>query len=217
MSEAKVVHGRRERPMDGRHGQVPRSGRKPLRGAFIRFTGANAAYWGCRWSARTGFAFGTKPSREALVRLFAGSGGASVMAVVFTCNTYSPAYKGKGPKKTPFSKISEYTDTFICYILYFPYFPVPQPVEKCIQSQLIQTEHTARIGEYKTLFGHNPVTIGPACIQSGSPRLGPLRTEERPARRPSFPATHSDRTCRVTNTYTWGRCDTTGRITAPCP
>ncbi|WP_270294950.1 hypothetical protein, partial [Bifidobacterium adolescentis] len=54
------------------------------------------------------------------------------------------------------------------YILYFPYFPVPQPVEKCIQFQLIQTEYTARIGEYKTLFGHNPVTIGPACIQSDS-------------------------------------------------
>ena len=40
-------------------------------------------------------------------------------------------------------------------------------MEKCIQFQLIQTEYTARIGEYKTLFGHNPVTIGPACIQSG--------------------------------------------------
>ena len=79
--------------------KFPRSGRKPLRGAFIRSTGANAAYWGRRWSARTGFAFGTKPSREALVRLFAGSGRASVMAVVFTCNTYSPAYKGKTLKK----------------------------------------------------------------------------------------------------------------------
>ena len=45
------------------------------------------------------FAFGTKPSREALVRLFAGSGRASVMAVVFTCNTYSVPYKGKDPKK----------------------------------------------------------------------------------------------------------------------
>ena len=63
--------------------------------------------------------------------------------------------------------MGEYTDTFICYILYFPYFPVPQPVEKCIQSQLIQTEHTARIGEYKPLFGHDSVTIEPACIQSG--------------------------------------------------
>ena len=79
--------------------KLPRSGRKPLRGAFIRSTGANAAYWGCRWSARTGFAFGTKPSREALVRLFAGSGRASVMAVVFTCNTYSVPYKGKDLKK----------------------------------------------------------------------------------------------------------------------
>ena len=35
--------------------KLPRSGRKPLRGAFIRPTGANAAYWGRRWSARTGF------------------------------------------------------------------------------------------------------------------------------------------------------------------
>ena len=78
---------------------LPRSGRKPLRGAFIRPTGANAAYWGRRWSARTGFTFGTKPSREALVRLFAGSGRASVMTVVFTCNTYSVPYKGKDPKK----------------------------------------------------------------------------------------------------------------------
>ena len=29
----------------------------------------------------------------------AGRGGASVMAVVFTCNTYSVPYKGKSPKK----------------------------------------------------------------------------------------------------------------------
>ena len=64
--------------------------------------------------------------------------------------------------------MGEYTDTFICYILYFPYFPVPQPVEKCIQSRLIQTEYTARIGEYKTLFGHSSVTIRLDCIQSDS-------------------------------------------------
>jgi hypothetical protein len=32
----------------------------------------------------------------------------------------------------------------------------------------MQTEYTARIGEYKALFGHNSVTIGPACIQSDS-------------------------------------------------
>ena len=32
------------------------------------------------------------------------------------------------------------------YILYFPYFPVPQPVEKCIQLQLIQTELDPVIG-----------------------------------------------------------------------
>ena len=51
------------------------------------------------------------------------------------------------------------------YILYFPYFPVPQPVEKCIQSQLIQTEYTARIGEYKAVFGHDSVTIRLGCIQ----------------------------------------------------
>ena len=127
-----------------------------------------------------------------------------------------PPIKGKA-QKTPFSKITEYTDTFICYILYFPYFPVPQPVEKCIQSQLIQTEHTARIGEYKPLFGHNSVTIEPVCIQSGFPGRGSLRTEKRPARRPPFPATHSGRTCGVTNMHTWGRCDMTGRITAPCP
>ena len=54
------------------------------------------------------------------------------------------------------------------YILYFPYFPVPQPVEKCIQFRLIQTEYTARIGEYKTLFGHNFATIRLDCIQSDS-------------------------------------------------
>jgi hypothetical protein len=40
-------------------------------------------------------------------------------------------------------------------------------VEKCIQSQLIQTEYTARIGEYKILFGHNSVTIRLDCIQFG--------------------------------------------------
>ena len=60
--------------------KFPRSGRKPLREAFIRFTGANAAYWGRRWSARTGLrsgrnrlerrlsgfsrAVGTRPSRR---------------------------------------------------------------------------------------------------------------------------------------------------------
>ena len=38
-------------------------------------------------------------------------------------------------------------------------------MEKCIQSQLIQTEYTARIGEYKALFGHNFVTIWLDCIQ----------------------------------------------------
>ena len=48
----------------------------------------------------------------------------------------------------------------------FPYTTLfrSQPVEKCIQSQLIQTEYTACISEYKPLFGHNPVTIGPACM-----------------------------------------------------
>ena len=65
--------------------------------------------------------------------------------------------------------MTEYTDTSVYYILYFPYFPVPQPVEKCIQLQLIQTEYTARIGEYKPLFGHSSVTIGPVCIQLDSP------------------------------------------------
>ena len=64
--------------------------------------------------------------------------------------------------------MGEYTDTSVYYILYFPYFPVPQPVEKCIQSQLIQTEYTAEIGEYKPLFGHSSVTIRLDCIQSGS-------------------------------------------------
>ena len=34
-----------------------------------------------------------------------------------TCNTYSVPYKGKPLKKTPFSKITEYTDTFMYYIL----------------------------------------------------------------------------------------------------
>ena len=38
------------------------------------------------------------PERR-LSGFFAGSGRASVMAVVFTCNTYSAAYKGKDPKK----------------------------------------------------------------------------------------------------------------------
>ena len=63
-----------------------------------------------------------------------------------TCNTYSVPYKGKTLKKTPFSKMTEYTDTSVYYILYFPYFPVPQPVEKCIQLQLIQTELDPVIG-----------------------------------------------------------------------
>ena len=40
-------------------------------------------------------------------------------------------------------------------------------MEKCIQSRLIQTEYTARIGEYKPLFGHDSVTIRLDCIQSG--------------------------------------------------
>ena len=53
------------------------------------------------------------------------------------------------------------------YIPYFLYFPVPQPVEKCIQFQLIQTEYTAKISEYKTAFHHDLVTIGPVCIQTG--------------------------------------------------
>jgi len=64
--------------------------------------------------------------------------------------------------------MGEYTDTSVYYIPYFPYFPVPQPVEKCIQLQLIQTEYTARIGEYKILFGYNLVTIRLGCIQSDS-------------------------------------------------
>ena len=42
--------------------------------------------------------------------------------------------------------MTEYTDTSVYYILYFPYFPVPQPVEKCIQLQLIQTELDPVIG-----------------------------------------------------------------------
>ena len=42
--------------------------------------------------------------------------------------------------------MGEYTDTSVYYILYFPYFPVPQPVEKCIQLQLIQTELDPVIG-----------------------------------------------------------------------
>ena len=65
--------------------------------------------------------------------------------------------------------MGEYTDTSVYYIPYFLYFPVPQPVKKCIQSQLIQTEYTACIGEYKPLFGHSSVTIGPVCIQPDSP------------------------------------------------
>ena len=68
--------------------------------------------------------------------------------------------------------MGEYTDTSVYYILCFPYFPVPQPVEKCIQSQLIQTEYTVRIGEYKILFGHDSVTFHPTCIQSG-PKTAP--------------------------------------------
>ena len=64
--------------------------------------------------------------------------------------------------------MGEYNDTSVYYILYFPYFPVPQPVEKCIQFQLIQTGYTACIGEYKAAFVYDSVTIGPACIQSDS-------------------------------------------------
>ena len=46
----------------GRRGQVPRSGRKPSRGAFIRSTGANGRPSGCGRSARTSPMLGTKPS-----------------------------------------------------------------------------------------------------------------------------------------------------------
>ena len=41
-------------------------------------------------------------------------------------------------------------------------------MEKCIQSQLIQTEYTARIGEYKAAFVYDSVTIRLGCIQSDS-------------------------------------------------
>ena len=68
--------------------------------------------------------------------------------------------------------MGEYTDTSVYYILCFPYFPVPQPVEKCIQSQLIQTEYTVRIGEYEATFVYDLVTFHPTCIQSG-PKTAP--------------------------------------------
>ena len=61
--------------------------------------------------------------------------------------------------------MGEYTDTSVYYIPYFLYFPVPQPVEKCIQSQLIQTEYTACIAEYKAAFVYDLVTIRLDCIQ----------------------------------------------------
>ena len=69
------------------------------------------------------------------------------------------------------------------YILCFPYFPVPQPVEKCIQSRLIQTEYTAEIGEYKPLFGHSSVTIRLDCIQFGPPTASCLIWTASPDRR----------------------------------
>ena len=68
--------------------------------------------------------------------------------------------------------MDEYTDTSVYYILCFPYFPVPQPVEKCIQLQLIQTEYTVRIGEYEAAFVYDSVTIRLGCIQSG-PKTAP--------------------------------------------
>ena len=74
MSEAKVVHERRGRPMDGRHGQScrvrdesPSEGRLFGPQGRMRLTGVVGGRRG------QVFAFGTKPSREALVRLFAGS------------------------------------------------------------------------------------------------------------------------------------------------
>ena len=99
----KTVHGRRRRRMAADMDKFPHLGRKPSREALIQLTGANAGHRVGNDLREVGTdkfpRSGRKPSRGALVRFFAGEGHASVMAVVFTCNTYSAAYKGKDLKK----------------------------------------------------------------------------------------------------------------------
>ena len=99
----KTVHGWRRRRMAADMDKVPHLGRKPSRWAFIQLTEANAGHRvenDLREAGTDKFPrSGRKPSRGALVRFFAGGGHAPVMAGVFTCNTYSAAYKGKPSKK----------------------------------------------------------------------------------------------------------------------
>ena len=98
-TRTKTVHGRCERRMTAGADKFSRSERKPLSGAFIRLLGANAAYRPTNgWCERVS-TFGAKATRRFVRPASTGSRRASVMAVVFTCNTYSVPYKGKPPKK----------------------------------------------------------------------------------------------------------------------
>ena len=175
----------------GRHGQVSAFGTKAAQRGVYSAPRGECGLLGRGRSARTSFHVRDESRSEGrlfdaqgqmrLTRPWAVGHGRAFMSVAKAVRSsrtggarlYSLVTRIQSPikgkaQKTPFSKIGEYTDTFICYILCFPYFPVSQPVEKCIQSQLIQTEYTARIGEYKAAFVYDSVTIGPACIQSGS-------------------------------------------------
>ena len=122
----KTVHGRRRRRMAADMDKFPHLGRKPSREALIQLTGANAGHRvgnDLREAGADKFPrSGRKPSRGALVRFFAGEGHASVMAVVFTCNTYSVPYKGKDLKKrlspkSPNTLIHSYV-TFYIFLIF---------------------------------------------------------------------------------------------------
>ena len=90
------------------------SERKPLRGAFIRRLGANAAHEvgdnlrmtgvGGHPSGSRGQA-GLRPDFRSTIHIFHGGQWCAPpppwgMTVVFTCNTYSVPYKGKEPKNS---------------------------------------------------------------------------------------------------------------------
>ena len=95
----KTVHGRCGRRMTAGADKFLCSERKPTRVAFIRLLGANAAYQPMNgWCERVS-ASGAKATRRFIRPAFTGSRRASVMAVVFTCNTYSVPYKEKSRKK----------------------------------------------------------------------------------------------------------------------
>ena len=107
---------------DSRRGQVFAFGTKTAqRGVYSAPRGK------CRLSAyerlvRTGFASGAKATRRFIRPAFTGSRCASVIAVVFTCNTYSVPYKGKDLKKrlspkSPNTLIHSYV-TFYIFLIF---------------------------------------------------------------------------------------------------